>query len=91
MLDEDKGPEEQPRAKGPSYCEIRSKYELVMSAAKESERINEIHRRRGTNPAEKVTVEAVQRIRKGLSRIAYEDLSDRQDEPLRESTYFFGS
>lgn len=91
MLDEDRAPEQQTRSHEPHYCEIRNKYELVMSAAKESERINEIHRRRGTNPEEKVTVAAIQRIRKGLSRIAYEDMSDRQDEPLRESTYFFGS
>ena len=91
MLDEDKLETPEPKADEPDFQEVRSKYELVMAASKEAERINEQHRRRGTSPDEKVTIYAVRRIRKGLSRLAYEDPSDKPEEPLRESTYFFGS
>jgi DNA-directed RNA polymerase subunit K/omega len=69
---------------------IRSKYEFVMAAAKEAERLNDHYRKVGA-PPEKVTIEAAKRIRKGLSRIVYEEPQAVSDETNKESTYFFGS
>ena len=72
---------------------IKSKYEFVMAAAKEAERLNEANRRRGATSAAdaKVTVEAIRRIDKGLSRLVYEEQPGAVEESSKESTYFFGS
>ena len=69
---------------------IQSKYEFVMAAAKEAERLNDHYRKAGT-PTEKVTIEAVKRVRKHLSRVIYEEPANQADEPVKESTYFFGN
>jgi len=71
--------------------DMRSKYEFVMAASKEAERLNDRYRREGIRPAGKVTVEAAQRVRQGLSRIAYEEPHAPSEETAKESTYFFGS
>ena len=71
---------------------IRSKYELVVAAAKEAERINDLYRHRGDNPGEKVTMVALRRIEKGLSRVLYEDAEKAAEEQQgRDKTFFFGS
>lgn len=74
----------------PEHKEIQSKYEFVMAAAKEAERLNDQYRKSGT-PVEKVTIEAVRRIRKGLSHLVYEEPQAPVDETAKESTYFFGT
>ncbi len=70
---------------------MKSKYEFVMAAAKEAERLNEQLRQTGANPPEKVTIEAIRRIRKGLSRVEYQEPQSGPEEPPKESTFFFGS
>lgn len=71
--------------------DMRSKYEFVMAASKEAERLNDRYRREGIRPSGKVTVEAALRVRQGLSRIAYEEPHVPSEEPAKESTYFFNS
>lgn len=43
----------------------RSKYELIMMAAAEANRLNEEVRRKGTKLGQKVTLEALKRVREG--------------------------
>jgi hypothetical protein len=75
----------------PEPVEIKSKYEFVMAASKEAERLNEQNRRRGLLSArEKVTLEAIRRVRRGASRVVYEDQTAAVEETGKESTYFFG-
>jgi hypothetical protein len=71
---------------------IKSKYEFVMAASKEAERLNESNRRRGLNSAQdaKVTVEAVRRIQKRLSRIVYEEGPDPSTDSNKETPYILG-
>jgi hypothetical protein len=69
---------------------IRSKYEFVMAAAKEAERLNDHYRKVGS-PVEKVTIEAVRRVAKGMSRVLYEEPQAPAEEAPKESTYFFSS
>lgn len=69
---------------------LQSKYEFVMAAAKEAERLNDQYRKSGT-PTEKVTVEAAKRIRKKMSKLVYEEPAAQPEEQIKESTYFFGS
>ena len=76
---------------GRDYREIHSKYECVIAAAREAERLNEFYRNRGINPDEKVTVEAIRRVREERSRITYEEAPAQEEEPRKETTYFFGS
>jgi DNA-directed RNA polymerase subunit K/omega len=71
--------------------EIKSKYDFVMAASKEAERLNDHHRKTGAPVSAKVTVEAVKRIRRGLSRVVYEEPQGPLEETPKESTYFFGS
>lgn len=78
-----------PRAR--DFREIQSKYEFVIAAAREAERLNEFYRNRGINPDEKVTVEAIRRVREERSRITYEEAPAQEEEPRKETTYFFGS
>lgn len=71
---------------------IRSKYELVVAAAKEAERLNDVSRHRGGESAEKVTMLALKRIERGLSKIVHEEAEKPGDEAQRrETTFFFGS
>lgn len=71
---------------------IRSKYELVVAAAKEAERLNDLYRHRGTPMQEKVTMLAMRRVEKGLSKVVYEEPEKPADEQQRrETTFFFGS
>lgn len=79
------------RVHAPEFQKIRSKYEFVMAAAKEAERLNDRHRNQGFRSPAKVTIEAIDRVRKGLSRIAYEEPLAQADEAPKETTYFFGS
>ncbi len=71
--------------------ELKSKYEFVMAASKEAERLNDRYRKTGVTPLTKVTVEAVRRVRRGISRVVYEEPQGPPDEVPKESTYFFGS
>lgn len=71
---------------------IRSKYELVVAAAKEAERLNDQFRNRGGEESGKVTMLALKRIEKGLSKIVYEDPENAADDQQRkDTTFFFGS
>lgn len=71
---------------------IRSKYEMVVAAAKEAERLNDLYRHRGTSMSEKVTMIALRRIEKGLSRVMHEEPEKPAGEQQRrETTFFFGS
>jgi DNA-directed RNA polymerase omega subunit len=71
---------------------IRSKYELVVAAAKEAERLNDLYRHRGDALPEKVTMLALRRIEKGLSKVVYEEPERPADEQQRkETTFFFGN
>ena len=71
---------------------IRSKYELVVAAAKEAERLNDVYRNRGNDFTEKVTMLALKRIEKGLSKVVYEEPEKpATDQERRETTFFFGS
>ncbi len=92
MTDEkDMVPETENDASTRGMEDMRSKYEFVMAASKEAERLNDRYRREGFRPTGKVTVEAALRIRQGLSRIAYEEPHLPSDEPAKESTYYFNS
>jgi len=76
----------------PESVDIKSKYEFVMAAAKEAERLNEQYRRRGVfSTHNKVTTEAVRRIHLGASRVVYEEQPGPTEDAGKESTYFFGS
>jgi DNA-directed RNA polymerase omega subunit len=71
---------------------IRSKYELVVAAAKEAERLNDLYRHRGDPLPEKVTMLALRRIEKGLSKVVHEEPEKPADEQQRkETTFFFGT
>ena len=76
---------------GTEVKELKSKYEFVMAAAKEAERLNDQIRKTGVTPPGKVTVQAVRRIRQGNSRVVYEEAPGAAEEQPKESTYFFGS
>ncbi len=91
MLD-DKSPDGDSKPE-PEPQPIKSKYEFVMAASKEAERLNEANRRRGLMSAQdaKVTVEAIRRIDKGLSRLVYEEQPGASEDQNRESTYNFFS
>ncbi len=71
---------------------IRSKYEFVVAAAKEAERLNDQFRNRGGEEAGKVTMLALKRIEKGLSKVVYEDPETAaEDQQRKDTTFFFGS
>jgi DNA-directed RNA polymerase omega subunit len=71
---------------------IRSKYEMVVAAAKEAERLNDFYRNRGSDVPEKVTMLALRRIEKGLSKVVYEEPEKASEEQQRrETTFFFGT
>jgi hypothetical protein len=91
MLAEDEARAQVTASPGAEPTEIKSKYEFVMAASKEAERLNDQHRKTGAPVTGKVTIEAVKRIRRGLSRVVYEEPQGAQEEPPKESTYFFGS
>jgi DNA-directed RNA polymerase subunit K/omega len=74
----------------PEFHEIRSKYEFVIAAAREAERLNDYYRNHGVHPDRKVTTEAIDRIKQGLSRVIYEEPKPAEEESRKESTYFFG-
>jgi hypothetical protein len=75
----------------PQFHTIRSKYEFVMACAKEAERLNDRLRNTGVRPNRKVTVDAIERVKVGTSKITYEEPQAPADESPRETTYFFGS
>jgi hypothetical protein len=75
----------------PEFHVIRSKYEFVMACAKEAERLNDRLRNTGIRPNRKVTVDAIERVKVGTSKITYEEPQAPADESPRETTYFFGS
>ena len=81
---------EEPTATQPDFREIRSKYEFVIAAAREAERLNDFYRNHGIHPDRKVTTEAIERIKQGLSRVIYEEPKPAEEESRKESTYFFG-
>lgn len=70
---------------------IRSKYEFVMACAKEAERLNDRLRHNGIRPNRKVTVDAIERVKVGNSKITYSEPQAPPEESPRETTYFFGS
>ncbi|MDM7913910.1 MAG: DNA-directed RNA polymerase subunit omega [Candidatus Eisenbacteria bacterium] len=71
---------------------IRSKYEMVVAAAKEAERLNDLYRHRGDSVNEKVTMIALRRIEKGLSKVVYEEPEKgTEDRDRKETTFFFTS
>lgn len=78
------------RPQEPDFREIRSKYEFVIAAAREAERLNDFYRNHGIQPDRKVTTEAIERIKEGLSRVIYEEPKPAEEETRKESTYFFG-
>lgn len=69
MVDEkETPPEQQESASAQPEEEIaipQSKYELIMMAAAEASRLNEETRRKGTKLNQKVTLEALKRVRDG--------------------------
>ncbi len=75
----------------PEFHTIRSKYEFVMACAKEAERLNDRMRNNGIRPIRKVTVEAIDRVRVGTSKITYSEPPAPPEEAPKETTYFFGS
>lgn len=75
----------------PEFHTIRSKYEFVMACAKEAERLNDRLRNTGIRPNRKVTVDAIDRVKVGDSKITYEEPQAPADESPKETTYFFGS
>ena len=64
----------------------RNKYELVMAAAKEAERLNSLYNRRHEKPPRKVTLMALERVREGLTKISYEE--PEAEEPTDELSFF---
>jgi hypothetical protein len=75
----------------PEFHTIRSKYEFVMACAKEAERLNDRLRNHGIRPNRKVTVDAIERVKVGNSKITYNEPQAPPDESPKETTYFFGS
>jgi hypothetical protein len=75
----------------PEFHDIRSKYEFVMACAKEAERLNDRLRNTGIRPIRKVTVDAIERLKVGDSKITYSEPQAPPDESPKETTYFFGS
>jgi len=69
---------------------IVKKYEFVMAAAREAERLNDYYRNHGIQSDTKVTTEAIDRVRLGLSKVVYEEPKPAEEETRRESTYIFG-
>ena len=78
-------------ATNPQFHTIRSKYEFVMACAKEAERLNDRLRNNGIRPNRKVTVDAIERVKVGNSKITYNEPQSPPDESPKETTYFFGS
>lgn len=75
----------------PEFHTIRSKYEFVMACAKEAERLNDRLRNNGIRPNRKVTVDAIERVKVGSSKITYSEPQAPPEESPKETTYFFGS
>jgi hypothetical protein len=75
----------------PEFHTIRSKYEFVMACAKEAERLNDRLRNNGIRPNRKVTVDAIERVKVGNSKITYSEPQAPPEESPKETTYFFGS
>jgi DNA-directed RNA polymerase subunit K/omega len=55
-----------------SVSSFANKYELAIIAAKEARRINEVLRRSGEEPKERITLYALDRVQKGKVRYRYE-------------------
>jgi hypothetical protein len=70
--------------------DMRSKYEFVVAAAREAERLNEYYRNHRISVDTKVTTEALARLRDGRSQAIYEEPKPAEEESRKESTYFFG-
>lgn len=68
----------------------RSKYEFVVAAAREAERLNDYYRNHGIQMDHKVTSEALNRLKDTRSRVVYEEPKAAEEETRKESTYFFG-
>jgi DNA-directed RNA polymerase subunit K/omega len=69
--------------------ELRSpanKYELVMVAAKEAERLNALYRNRHEKPPKKVTEMAIDRVLPGLTKFSIEEA---EPEETGEQLPFF--
>ncbi|MCA9726933.1 MAG: hypothetical protein R3E12_16710 [Candidatus Eisenbacteria bacterium] len=73
-----------------NFRDVRSKYEFVVAASREAERLNEYYRNHSIQNDVKVTSEAVLRLRDGRSRAIYEEPKPVEEESRKESTYFFG-
>jgi hypothetical protein len=72
------------------FRQMRSKYEFVVAASREAERLNEYYRNHSIPVDAKVTSEALLRLRDGRSRAIYEEPKPVEEESRKESTYFFG-
>ena len=79
-----------PETESEGLTEFRSKYEFVMAAAREAERLNDYYRNNSIPIEHKVTIEAINRIRETRSKVVYEDPKPAEEETRKESTYFFG-
>ncbi|MBU1702219.1 MAG: DNA-directed RNA polymerase subunit omega [Candidatus Eisenbacteria bacterium] len=69
-----------------SLLDPQNKYELVMTAAKEAERLNSVYNHRHEEPPMKVTSLALERVYSGLTRLTYEE---EEKEETREQLPFF--
>lgn len=63
-----------------------NKYEIVMVAAKEAERLNLLYRNRHEKPPQKVTTMAIERVIPGLTKFTYEEA---EPEDTGEQLPFF--
>lgn len=67
---------------------IPNKYELIVVAAKEARRLNELSRQTGLNPGGKVSNVALEEVLKGnvtyLYRVELEDLKPETPESIEE-------
>jgi DNA-directed RNA polymerase subunit K/omega len=83
---EDEETTEEPRIPEEDLQTPGNKYELVMAAAKEAERLNAVYRHRHEKPPTKVTIMAVDRVRPGITKFIYEE--DETEEPGEQLPYF---
>ena len=79
-----------PKERRVAYEGKVKKYEFVMAAAREAERLNDYYRNHGIQSDTKVTTEAINRVSLGLSKVIYEEPKPAEEESRGESTYIFG-
>jgi DNA-directed RNA polymerase subunit K/omega len=88
MVDEERVDEETQETQIPEE-DLKSpdnKYELVMVAAKEAERLNSMYRHRHEKPPQKVTLMALHRVRPGITKFVYEEAE--LEEPGEQLPFF---